>query len=112
MSGNEAIFKRMQQVPYTSSLLIAQAYQRRDPLVIEDEQTAKVPGILESESMTISPTVHGYVCIPLWSHEHFEGRLVSFAQVQRSTSPIVVKNGLVPFLVIVRNASYWYNMHW
>lgn len=75
--GNEAAFTSLQRVPYTSQLLIARARHRREPLVIEDEQTALVAGIVESDMNVLRAYIRGYVCVPLWFHEEFEGTLTA-----------------------------------
>lgn len=67
----------LQLVPYNSSLLLAQARQHRDPLIIEDLQTGVTSGIVASDHPLLAPDTRAYICVPLWFHDHFEGTLAA-----------------------------------
>lgn len=90
-SNDEAAFLQLQQVPYESPLLLTQARHRREPLVIEDEQIAPVNTILESTLTTTRHLVRGYVCIPLWFHDYFEGALTAVFTTPIAASGVEVK---------------------
>jgi PAS domain S-box-containing protein len=61
-------------VPYSSFLPIAQARKQRSPIIKEDLQRTIPAG------SSIPPPlvdIHGYICVPLWFKDHFEGTLTA-----------------------------------
>lgn len=67
----------LQTVSYTSNLLIAQAYRTRQPIVVENLQDASARGIIPADHPLLTEQQRGYVCIPLWYRDHFEGTLLT-----------------------------------
>lgn len=66
-----------QEVPYDSIWFMSQAYKHRKPLVIEDLQAAALASVKDSSHPLVTSGVRGYICIPLWFGDHFEGTLVA-----------------------------------
>jgi len=75
--GNEHILDQLRTLPYTSPLYTAQAPQRREPLVIEDVQAAVAAGLVPEDSFLASTGRHGYLSVPLWFGDKFEGALTA-----------------------------------
>jgi PAS domain S-box-containing protein len=71
----EASLRTLESIPYDSLLLPAQARKRYDPIFVEDVQIAVASGRLGDDFPLMSPEVRGYICIPLWLKDHFEGTL-------------------------------------
>ena len=69
--------RALQYVPYNSSYPIAKAYQQHTPIIIEDLQTAATTGMIEPDNRLVTTGAHGYVCVPLWFGDHFEGTLTA-----------------------------------
>lgn len=67
----------LQTVPYTSNLLIAQAYRTHQPIIVEDLREASSKGIVPADHPLLAEHHRGYVCIPLWYRDHFEGTLLT-----------------------------------
>jgi PAS domain S-box-containing protein len=72
--------RAVQYVPYKSSYPIAKAYQRHTPIMIEDLQTAATTGTIEPDNQLVTTGARGYVCVPLWFGDHFEGTLTALFQ--------------------------------
>lgn len=77
--GSEHLATILQHVPYDSSLILARACKSREPIVVEDLQGAIASGKTAGNPALV-PIVftfhaHGYICIPLWFGDHFEGTL-------------------------------------
>src|SRR6266700_2400243 len=80
--------KIKQEEPYNSSYPIAKAYQQHTPIIIEDLQTAATTGMIEPDNRLVTTGAHGYVCVPLWFGDHFEGTLTAtFKEPIHSDSP-------------------------
>ena len=67
--------KLFQHIPYNSPLIVAQAYKHRHPIVIENAQLAANIGQLEQDHLLVHSGALGFICIPLWFKDHFEGAL-------------------------------------
>jgi len=67
----------LQHISYDSPLLLAQAHKRRDPIILEDMQNAVPLGMIDSSNPGIALDVHGYICVPLWFKDYFEGTLTA-----------------------------------
>jgi len=67
----------LQHIPYDSSLLLAQAHKRRDPIILEDMPNAASSGKIDQSNPGITLGVHGYICVPLWFKDYFEGTLTA-----------------------------------
>jgi PAS domain S-box-containing protein len=79
----------MEYIPYNSSfMMMAQAHNRRDPIVIEDVASAVASGLIDSKHPLVTPDKHGFICVPLWFKDYFEGTLVAtFQNVIHADSP-------------------------
>lgn len=76
---DEQSVNALQYIPYDGFLLISQAYKYRDPIVIEDLQAADILTRVDSSNPLYSvPGAHGYIIIPLWFKDYFEGALAAF----------------------------------
>ncbi len=71
--GSEAL----QAIPYTSSSLISLALGRQDPLIIEDLQEAALQGRVEQNHPLVCNGVRGFISVPLWFGDQFEGTLTA-----------------------------------
>ncbi len=74
-SPQSQAFRTLRQVPYQSPLLMAQAPQHRSPIVIQNLQTDFQGAGLESTHPLLTSGGQGYVCVPLWYADRFEGTL-------------------------------------
>ena len=72
---DEAMFKYLQRIPFDSDLPIAEAYRQRTPVVIENVQEAISTGAIPYQPFLASSIIQGYICVPLWFGDHFEGIL-------------------------------------
>lgn len=84
----EPVVKALPYVPYNSSLIMAKACHRHEPIIVEDLHS---PEKSDNKSPILAATgVRGYVCIPLWFKDHFEGTLTTtFKESIRSDGPEV-----------------------
>ena len=73
----KSVRDHLQTVPYHSHLLIAQAYHTRQPIIVEDIQAAIREGAVSADHPLLTEQQRGYVCIPLWYGDHFEGTLLT-----------------------------------
>jgi PAS domain S-box-containing protein len=88
--GNEYILDQMRTIPYNSSLYVAQAPHRREPFVIEDIQAAVLAGLVPPDSILAQTGRRGYLSVPLWFGDQFEGVLTaSFEQAIDRQGPEV-----------------------
>jgi PAS domain S-box-containing protein len=88
--GNEYILDQLRTIPYASSLYVAQAPRRREPLVIEDIQAAVAAGLVAQDSVLARTGRRGYLSVPLWFGDQFEGVLTaSFEQAIETQGPEV-----------------------
>lgn len=74
---SQKVLDHLQTVPYTSDMLIAQAHRTRQPIIVEDIQAAVTEGIVSADHPLLAEQHRGYVCIPLWYRDHFEGTLLT-----------------------------------
>ena len=74
---SEDIIHALQHVSHTSSFLMAQAYFHHQPIVIEDLQVAASTAKIASTHPMVERGMKGYVCIPLWFADRFEGTLTA-----------------------------------
>ncbi|MBV9231850.1 MAG: PAS domain-containing protein [Chloroflexi bacterium] len=75
-AGEEAR-KVQQYVPYEHTPVSRQALRQREPIAIEDMQAAAATGKMDPESALLHPGARGYICVPLWFGDHFEGTLAA-----------------------------------
>jgi signal transduction histidine kinase len=78
-SKNVASYSRsfLEHVSYESPLLIAQAYKRHEPIILENVQHDLLAQELEQNPELMVLHVGGYICVPLWFKDHFEGALTA-----------------------------------
>ena len=72
---DEEMFKFLQHIPCNSKLPAAQACRQRTPVVIENLQNALATGAIEYNAFLAESIIQGYICVPLWFGDHFEGVL-------------------------------------
>lgn len=66
-----------QRISYNRSLLLAQAHKRRDPIILEDMQSAASSGTIDRSNPGVALGIRGYICMPLWFKDYFEGTLIA-----------------------------------
>lgn len=69
--------KYLQTVPYDGQFLMSHAYYNRQPIIVEDSQIAIAQGSVSAHHPLLSKKLRGYVCVPLWYRDHFEGTLLT-----------------------------------
>jgi PAS domain S-box-containing protein len=75
-TGNEQAARTLlQYVSYDSTPIIARAYSRREPIIIEDVQEEAKAGRLSEQQPIVRAGAQGYICVPLWFKDYFEGAL-------------------------------------
>ncbi|WP_165423196.1 ATP-binding protein [Ktedonosporobacter rubrisoli] len=85
---SKQIVSSLQQVPFTSSLLLAQTAQHRQPLFLADLQAAVKVGRIDQQHPLIKKKMRGFICTPLWFGDQLEGVLTAaFSQVIQPTGP-------------------------
>ena len=67
----------MQEVSYDSELFVAGTHRHKNPVIIENLQIRVQNGEIDTSHPTVNVGVQGYICIPLWSGEEFEGALTA-----------------------------------
>lgn len=72
----DQVRRAVQYVPYKSAYPIAKAYQHHTPIVIEDLETTTT-GSIEPANRFVPMGARGYICVPLWFGDHFEGTLTA-----------------------------------
>jgi len=78
ISGSEETLAFLKYVPYDSPLPVAQAHKGRDPIIIEDMQSAVVSGMIASNHpLATLIKIPSFICVPLWFKDHFEGTLAA-----------------------------------
>lgn len=75
--GLERIKDFVQEVSYDSPLLVSSAPLHKNPIIIENLQTKVEAGEIDSKHPAAILGVKGFICIPLWSGERFEGTLAA-----------------------------------
>lgn len=73
-SGDEQGLTVLQQVPYESELLLAPAHKHRDPIIIENLQSTAL-GMKAKNYPGATHDAQGFICVPLWFNNYFEGTL-------------------------------------
>ncbi len=69
--------KSMDYMPYEQLGLTKGVLTQRDPIVVEDLQSAAEEGRLSRQSPLVRLGTHGYVCVPLWFGDQLEGTMVA-----------------------------------
>jgi len=73
----DQVRRAVQYVPYKSTYPIAKAYQHHTPIIIEDMETTTTIGSIEPANLLVPMGARGYICVPLWFGDHFEGTLTA-----------------------------------
>src|ERR1700730_8289839 len=73
----EDTLRLLQYVPYGTSSYLASVHKQRDPIILEDLQVEVAQERFAGESRLLRSYVHGYICVPLWFGDHFEGALTA-----------------------------------
>ncbi len=85
-------------IPYDKQVFIAQAHLHREPLFIENVPDALASGIIATDDPLIMDAVRGYMTVPLWFGDQFEGTLtVAFSKdisVYDSETRAIIKCGV------------------
>jgi PAS domain S-box-containing protein len=72
----QEIAPELQRIPYDSPHWPARARNHREPIIIDNLDHTPIAND-ESETTTFQAlSTNGYVCIPLWFKDHFEGTLI------------------------------------
>lgn len=69
------IFSESSTIAYDSIYISGTAYKQRDPIVIEDTQAALAAGEAEATLRIHKTPTRGFVCVPLWFKDSFEGTI-------------------------------------
>ncbi len=77
MAGVSYPLSFLERISYESPLLLAQANKRHEPIVIENAQESLQPQELEHNPYLIGVNIRGFICVPLWFKDHFEGTLAA-----------------------------------
>ena len=73
LPDNDNSWQLVKSVPYDSEAIIAHTYTKHEPLVIEDLQELQ-SGREQAKQLT-QRGYRGYICVPLWCKDTFEGTL-------------------------------------
>ncbi len=79
-SHSQVIANLLQYIPFGSQTVpMSHAYQKNEPIVIADLQVAAAlhEYALTAESPLVSGGARGYLCVPLWFGDQFEGTLTA-----------------------------------
>ena len=73
---SEECSRSAQYIPFDSTSPMAEAHKQREPIIIED-----IPSAVQQGNTRLSPFLtldaHGYICVPLWFRDKFEGTLTA-----------------------------------
>ncbi|MBO0780343.1 MAG: PAS domain S-box protein [Ktedonobacteraceae bacterium] len=91
--GFERLQRQMSTIPYERMMPLTRlAFSHREPIVVEDLQEAVVSGKAQKNHPIVLSGDRGYICVPLWFGDHFEGTLcatfdhpISLDGVEKST---------------------------
>lgn len=76
VNGNEQVANAfMQHIPYGESRLLSQAYRYHEPFIIENIQEEAKSGKIQAQQPAVLYHAQGFVCVPLWFKDYFEGAL-------------------------------------
>ncbi|HLX39296.1 MAG TPA: ATP-binding protein, partial [Ktedonobacteraceae bacterium] len=67
----------LQEVPYDSELFVGGIHRHKQPIIIENLQASMQKSEFDSNRLAVIFGIQGYICIPLWSGEQFEGALTA-----------------------------------
>ena len=85
-------------IPYNKPVFIAQAHLHHEPLFIENVLDALASGIIAMDDPLIMDAVRGYMTVPLWFGDQFEGTLtVAFSKnisAYDAETQVIIKCGV------------------
>ena len=88
--ARDAELPSLKYIPYDSPLLVAQARKGYEPILVENVQDAVASGMLPGDLPLLASDMRGFICIPLWLKDHFEGTLsASFRKLVHPDGPEV-----------------------
>ncbi len=73
--ARDAGLPSLEYISYDSPLIAAQARKGYDPILVENVQDVVASGMLPGDLPLLTPDMRGFICIPLWLKDHFEGTL-------------------------------------
>lgn len=73
--GDPEGWKSMEYIPFERTIAGKQTCRQREPIVLEDLQVAAEMGLFNKKNPLVAVGVRGYVCVPLWFGDRFEGTL-------------------------------------
>ena len=75
-------------IPYSGTLLLAQAPLHHEPLVIENLHRAILAGAIAKDDPLVMDGIQSVICMPLWFGDQFEGTVTAvFADVLHADDP-------------------------
>ncbi len=87
----EDALRLLQYVPYGTSSYLASVHKQRDPIILEDLQFEVAQEWFAGEGRLPQSYVHGYICVPLWFGDHFEGALTAVLKERISVNDPLVQ---------------------
>ena len=89
-TGGEEMQKAMQYIPYERMIAARDPTRQHDPIAVEDMQREAEEGRVSKNGHLVRMGARGYVCVPLWFGDHFEGTLcATFTRSIRPDGPEV-----------------------
>lgn len=73
----DQVRRAVQYVPYKSAYPMAKAYQHHTTIIIEDMESTTMAESIEPAHRLVPIGARGYICVPLWFGDHFEGTLTA-----------------------------------
>src|SRR5258708_454118 len=87
----EDALRLLKYVPYGTSSYLASVHKQRDPIILEDLQFEVAQEWFAGEGRLPQSYVHGYICVPLWFGDHFEGALTAVLKERFSVNDPLVQ---------------------
>lgn len=78
-------------VPYGATPIVGRAYSQHEPIIIENLQEAAISGQLSAQHPAVMGGAQGYICIPLWFKDYFEGALCATFDDSITADSVVVQ---------------------
>lgn len=75
--SDEHALKVLESIPYENLTLTKQAVIQSDPIVAEDLQEIAEKGLVDKNNPIVRAGIRGYICMPLWFGDHFEGTITA-----------------------------------
>lgn len=100
----------VQHIPYDDSLLVSGAHERKDPIVFEDLQVVAAQGLIPARHPLVLRGIRGYICVPLWFKDYFEGAISAIFTKPIALSGVEART-LVGCAVHIASAMAYARMH-